>query len=74
MFLLEIVHGITWLHLFLTFLFIHISSVLSEVSEWLARLKMHQYIYYEVHNLYKENKGKAITGEKCHTFKIPAKA
>lgn len=66
MILLEIVHGITWLRLFLTFLFIHISSVLSEVSEWLARLKMHQYIYHEFHNLYREKKEKAITGEKCH--------
>lgn len=69
MVLVEIVHGTAVLHLFLTFLFIHVSSV---VSEWLARLKMHQYIYYGVHNLYKENREKAITGEKCHTLKIPA--
>lgn len=67
MFLVEIVHGTAVLRLFLTF--IRVSSV---VSEWLARLKMHQYIYYGAHNLYKENKEKAITGEKCHTLKIPA--
>lgn len=55
MFLLKIVYLIE-LQWFLTFLFIHISSALSVVYKWLTRLKINQYIYYEVHNIYKKFK------------------